>query len=166
MSTVDFTLLNVSAEEVRLPTPFPVGGYKMVITGSVHGHSSKKKTPFLGFMCKATEIIEADDEELEAFGDWQSYEFKPSGISPLTFYLSADSLWSLVSKDNATGEYGGFFADVLGMDIGGKKIFDEENPDECLENLAIGLEFTGVVGHEQNEDGTRTFASIVSVASL
>lgn len=166
MSTVDFSILNITAEEIAPPRPFPVGEYKMVITGSVHDHSSKKKTPFIGFTAKVTEIIDADDEDLTTFGDWQSYEFKPSGISPLTFYLSAENLWALVSFDKATNEYGGFFADILGLNVAGKKIYDEEAPDDCLESEAIGQELIAVVGHEQNEDGTRTFARITSISAL
>ena len=156
MTTVDFeALLSRKADDIRPPATFPVGTFKGVIKESVRGTSRQKGTPFIGFSVIPTDVIDADDQELTDFGDWQAYELRPSAIGPLTFYITDNSLWRLVAKDQ-NGEWSGFFHDVLGMDPTGKEIVE-------LEAEAIGQELIFTVGHSAGDNGT-IYANITEVA--
>ena len=90
---IDFqAIVGKTADEISTLAPFPVGAYVGVISQVAHLQSSKNHTDCIAFGVKPIEVIEASYEELEEFGDWQNYEFKPKAmVSPLTFFMTSEA---------------------------------------------------------------------------
>jgi|GEM_PF-4456567 len=174
MSEIDFEALNnLTTDDVMAPEAFPVGTFNAVITEASKLASSQKGTPCIAFGVEIFEAVDADPEELEAFGDWQGYKFRARAtVSPLTFWLTdpiTKSLSYLIGKERHGDGFTGFIPEILGKtpdQLRGKKILtlDEEGAiGDCVVSDCIGSELMITIGHEESDNG-RTFAVITDVS--
>ena len=137
-------LLNKKASEVEPPKALPAGVYQFQIEKSEFGKSRQKQTPFVEFMCRATEPFEdVDDESLEEYGG-----LSDKSKLRITFYITEDSLFRLTN-----------FFEHLGLEEGDKSI-NELIPD------CPGQVFLGTVSHELSQDGETVYANISSTAPI
>lgn len=170
--SVDFeSISGKTAVDTHIPLPLPVGSYRATLYDVAHLKSSKKGTDCIAFGAQLYESLDADPAELEAFGDWQGYQFKPRAtVSPLSFFMTnEDSMNWLVVLDDNLGEWRGFIPEVAKLEITEenktKRIWaedDEGNPAECLCLDAVGCDVIITVGHEQGDKVT-IYAGITEV---
>lgn len=170
---IDFqSIVGKTADEISTLSPFPVGAYVGVITRVAHLQSSKNHTDCIAFGVKPIEVIEANYEELEEFGDWQNYEFKPKAIvSPLTFFMTSEAAASfLIATNRKTKEKSGFLVDVCHLSdnalSSGLPVWAEDEDGIPMDSLclaAVGSTVEFTIGHEISESG-RTFAVIKTVS--
>lgn len=170
---IDFqSIVGKTADEISTLSPFPVGAYVGVITQVAHLQTSKNHTDCIAFGVKPIEVIEASYKELEEFGDWQNYEFKPMAmVSPLTFFMTSEAAASfLIATNRKTKERSGFLVDVCQLPSSvlnsGLPVWAEDENGAPMDSLclsAVGsmIEFT--VGHKISESG-RTYAVIKTVS--
>lgn len=172
MSEFDFsTIGSFTSDDVEAPSAFPIGLYRAALSACEHLQSSQKGTHAICFGVKIIGVEDADEEELEAFGDWQGYEFKPRAtVQPTTFFINADnpqkSLSYVCGWDKAQNKFTGFLPEVAGLEtdtIKGKPIFAVDADGamtECLCMEALGSEVLVTIKHETNSDNGRTYAVI------
>ncbi len=170
---VEFNFEDIMGQEANNVTelmPFPTGTFRAVLTQVKHLVSSQKGTNCIAFGVKPLEVVDADENELEDFGDWSAFEFKPRAtVSALTFFITGpDSRSYIVGRNKNTGEYSGFVADVVGLtrdEIDGRKVWagDENgNAEDCLMLDCVGREVNIDIVHEMSDNG-KTYATIDKV---
>lgn len=137
------SILSRPATDFERPKPLPQGTYLMLVKPPYRlDESSKKKTPFIEWLCDVVEAGEdVDPTELAEMGGIAGRQVKA------TFYLTEEATFRLRE-----------FLEVLGLDT--------TKPTDQIIDEAAGQQFLGTIVHEPTQDGQGIFAKLGSVAAV
>lgn len=136
-------ILSKPATDFERPKPLPQGTYLMnVKPGYRLDESTKKKTPFVEFLCDVVEALkDVDAAELAEAGG------VAGKIVKATFYLTDDAAYRLRE-----------FLETLGLDT--------TKPTDQILDDAAGQQFLGTIVHEPSQDGQSIFAKLGQTAAV
>lgn len=146
MNTSNFaSILDAPAADAVRPPALPAGEYVCQILGMPRrDKSSKKQTDFVEFTYKIAQPMESvDQDELQAYGDWQSRTFK------LTFYITEKSGYRLRE----------FLEDDLKLDLDSKSLW------EAAQDTG-GAQFIASMRQVPTEDGKGMYHEVASTAAV
>lgn len=138
-------LLSKKADDVKEPTPLPVGPYRMEVEDNELVTSTQKGTPGIQVMFKIIEALDGVDEDaLAEVGDISKKSVRD------TFWITPDSEYRFIE-----------FVKKCGVETEGKTL------GELIPEIK-GQEVVGVVSHRTANDpnDTRIFTEVKSYNSI
>jgi len=136
-------ILSKPASDFERPKPLPQGTYLMMVKpGYRLDESTKKKTPFVEFLC---DVVEATDD-VDA-GELAEMGGVAGKVTKATFYLTDEAAYRLRE-----------FLETLGLDT--------TKPTDQILDDAAGQQFLGTIVHEPSQDGQSIFAKLGATAPV